>query len=34
MLPRWSTSLITWGEAVVVKTKTKTIPNLANRNIT
>ena len=34
MLPRWATALRTWGEAGVMKIKTKTTPKLANRGIT
>ena len=34
MLPRWAAALRNWGEAGVVKTKTKTTPQLADRSIT
>ena len=34
MLPRWATALRNWGEAGVVKTKTKTTPQIAYRSIT
>ena len=33
-LPRWSQALRTWGEAGVVKTKTKTTPKMNQRGIT
>ena len=33
-LPQWSKALRTWGEAGVVKVKTKTTPKLANKGVT
>eukprot|EP00957_Ditylum_brightwellii_P099667 7592037-Ditylum_brightwellii.AAC.1 len=33
-LPRWVHALRTWGEAGVVKTKTKTTPKMNPRGIT
>eukprot|EP00957_Ditylum_brightwellii_P149106 11353963-Ditylum_brightwellii.AAC.1 len=34
VLPNWARALRTWGEAGVVKTKTKTTPKLKQRGVT
>eukprot|EP00957_Ditylum_brightwellii_P058434 4431242-Ditylum_brightwellii.AAC.1 len=33
-LPKWAKALRTWGEAGVIKLKTKTTPKLAKRGLT